>query len=185
MPSCPHRRCLFLVCTKHMIFCACQPRAVNDLLELFAVVCLQDELSPGATTLQCVKVDVAGGPVFSLQRGVTPKIVDPNVKMSKPVVYLGLAAKEITAWQPDQLTFNDKVGGWYVSSRCVMLLPFCSDNRLAVWEQQSFITSLVLAVLGVCKGGGGSKLCMDMLCQSTLEPFVCCQPQLLHGVQQP
>lgn len=77
----------------------------------FAVVCylLQQELSPEGPRLQCVKMDVTGGPVFSLQQGIKPKFVDPNTKQAKPVIYLGLAAKEIAAWQPDQLTFNDKV----------------------------------------------------------------------------
>jgi hypothetical protein len=62
------------------------------------------------TKLLCTKVEVAGGPVFSLHPGFKPKIKDPNTKQSRPVVYCGLAAKEIAAWQPDALKFSEQVG---------------------------------------------------------------------------
>jgi hypothetical protein len=61
------------------------------------------------TKLLCTKVEVAGGPVFSLHPGFKPKIKDPNTKQSRPVVYCGLAAKEIAAWQPDALKFSEQV----------------------------------------------------------------------------
>jgi hypothetical protein len=69
---------------------------------------LQGEQDAGIKLL-CTKVEVAGGPVFSLHPGFKPKIKDPNTKQSRPVVYCGLAAKEIAAWQPDALKFSEQV----------------------------------------------------------------------------
>lgn len=54
------------------------------------------------------KVEVAGGPVFSLHPGMKPQITDANTK-PRPVIFCGLAAKEIAAWQPDSLKFNEQV----------------------------------------------------------------------------
>ncbi len=59
--------------------------------------------------LQCSRMEVAGGPVFSLQRGIKTKITDVNVKPREPVLFCGLASKEITALRPDTLTFSQQV----------------------------------------------------------------------------
>jgi hypothetical protein len=69
---------------------------------------LQGDQDAG-TKLLCTKVEVSGGPVFSLHPGFKPKIKDPNTKQTRPVVYCGLAAKEIAAWQPDALKFSEQV----------------------------------------------------------------------------
>ena len=61
--------------------------------------------------LQCSRMEVAGGPVFSLQRGIKTKITDANVKPREPVLFCGLASKEITALRPDTLTFSQQVRG--------------------------------------------------------------------------
>lgn len=52
---------------------------------------------------------MAGGPVFSLQRGIKTKVTDKNVKPREPVLFCGLAGKEITALRPDTLTFSEQV----------------------------------------------------------------------------
>lgn len=60
--------------------------------------------------LQCSRMEVPGGPVFSLQRGIKTKITDVNAKPREPVLFCGTAAKEITALRPDTLTFSQQVG---------------------------------------------------------------------------
>jgi hypothetical protein len=55
-------------------------------------------------------MEVAGGPVFSLHRGIKTKVTDVNVKPPEPVLFCGLAAKEITALRPDTLAFSQQVG---------------------------------------------------------------------------
>ncbi|WIA08698.1 hypothetical protein OEZ85_008123 [Tetradesmus obliquus] len=93
------------------------------------------------TKLLCTKVEVAGGPVFSLHPGFKPKIKDPNTKQSRPVVYCGLAAKEIAAWQPDALQFSEQVRmnghtGWVRSmSSSGKYLFSCGCNYLRQWDQ--------------------------------------------------
>lgn len=71
-------------------------------------VCVQCDLT--GPHLQCSRMEVAGGPVFSLQRGIKTKITDANVKPREPVLFCGLASKEITALRPDTLTFSQQVG---------------------------------------------------------------------------
>lgn len=68
---------------------------------------LQGDLS--GPQLQCSRMEVSGGPVFSLQRGIKTKVTDVNVKPREPVLFCGLAAKEITALRPDTLTFSQQV----------------------------------------------------------------------------
>lgn len=59
--------------------------------------------------LQCTRMEVSGGPVFSLLRGIKTKVTDVNVKPRDPVLFCGLAAKEISALHPDTLTFSQQV----------------------------------------------------------------------------
>jgi len=63
----------------------------------------------GGPQVTATKVEVAGGPVFSLHPAMKPKITDGKAK-PRPVMFCGLAAKDIAAWQPDSLTFNEQVG---------------------------------------------------------------------------
>jgi len=91
--------------------------------------------------LQCSREEVAGGPVFSLQRGIKTKVTDKNVKPREPVLFCGLAAKEITALRPDTLTFSEQMHmnghtGWVRSlASSGKYLFSCGCNHLHQWDQ--------------------------------------------------
>lgn len=61
--------------------------------------------------------------MFSLQRGIRSKVTDVNDKPREPVLFCGLASKEISALRPDTLTFSQQVRcmmmgcGWICSTR--------------------------------------------------------------------
>jgi hypothetical protein len=59
--------------------------------------------------LSCSRVEVPGGPAFSLHRGIRTKVTDANVKPREPVLFCGLASKEIVALRPDSNTFSEQV----------------------------------------------------------------------------
>jgi hypothetical protein len=75
-------------------------------------------------------MEVAGGPVFSLQRGIKTKVTDVNVKPREPVLFCGLAAKEITALRPDTLTFSQQVRH---GTRSSWLWPLTSHAGIVCW----------------------------------------------------
>jgi hypothetical protein len=81
--------------------------------------------------LACARLEVPGGPVFSLHRGIRTKVTDANVKPREPVLFCGLAAKEVVALRPDTLAFSEQVGararlaGWLARWLSRLVMPPC------------------------------------------------------------
>lgn len=82
------------------------------------------------------KVEVGGGPVFSLSKVTERK----DSKKDAPMVYCGLAAKEIGAWEIGKAALDDKVRmnghtGWVRSlASSGKYLFSCGCNYLRQWD---------------------------------------------------
>jgi hypothetical protein len=102
--------------------------------------------------------------VFSLHPAMKPKITDGKAK-PRPVMFCGLAAKDIAAWQPDSLTFNEQVG---LQSR------YCIINIVGlvapIADCPAYATVAVVAVV-VLLAGHSPRALLEV---SFLSPRVCC-----------